>query len=187
MAAELLKSVVNRALFSGNAPIRHELRHDLESFIIVVLYALYRKVTESGRSRPSADAVLREFNNVFGQGSIDKVINGRSQLYDAAALIDRLTRGLRNLHTESEEHPLVVFANSMAGLLMAANQGPKAPVGHDSQSVTAKRQQSMSWVGKRSFYLDAHQVLDTINGAIDDIKELGLNHQMPDLSAESET
>jgi hypothetical protein len=131
--------------------------------------------------------VLREFNNIFGQGSIDKATNGRSLLYDATALIDRLQRRLRSFHTEAEEHPLVVFANSMAGLLMAANQGPKAPIGHDSQSVTAKRQQSMSWVGQRSFYLDARQVLDTINGAIDDIKELDLNHQIPDLSAESET
>jgi hypothetical protein len=191
MAEELLRSVVRRAQFSGNAPIRHELRHDLESFIIVILYALYRKVTEnlqvSKRSESSADAVMREFNIIFGQGSTDRILSGRRQLYPADALIDRLVRGLRKFHAESEVHPLALFANSMAGLLDAANHGPRAPMAHDAQSVSAKREQSMPWVGHRSFYLDAGQVLDTINGAIEDIKQLGLNHQMPDLSVGSES
>jgi hypothetical protein len=189
MAEELLKSIVRRAQFSGNAPIRHELRHDLESFIIVILYAMYRKVTEnlSKRSESSADAVMREFNTIFGQGSTDRILSGRRQLYYADALIDRLVRGLRKFHAESEVHPLALFANSVAGLLGAANHGPRAPMARDAQSVSAKREQSMPWVGPRSFYLDAGQILDTINGPIEDIKQLGLNHQMPDLSVESES
>jgi hypothetical protein len=93
MAAELLIDAQEYALFAENGlskpkKLRHQLVHDIESFLLVIVYALYRKFIQGLKS---SDLLLEEFeNSSFGKISLEDVRRGRFALFQAELLLYRV-------------------------------------------------------------------------------------------------
>jgi hypothetical protein len=66
------------------AEIKLGVYHDLESFILVLLYAVMKRGLESGvwRKHPDLHRIQRLYRKLFGGHTIEEISSGRSGLVD---------------------------------------------------------------------------------------------------------
>jgi serine/threonine protein kinase len=84
LAKEILDS------FHRKTPAAYDVHHDLESFLLVIIYSLYRRFT---KLNPSDDALHEEFHQLFGGVMVDDIFAARR---DLSQLLPQLRRIVAN-------------------------------------------------------------------------------------------
>jgi hypothetical protein len=80
MALEILKSAIDGKVAT------HDVHHDLESFILVIIYALYMN-TLAIPEHQSNEALQSEFEGVFGGGSLREIYDRRHSVADGLEVL----------------------------------------------------------------------------------------------------
>jgi hypothetical protein len=72
--------------------------HDLESFLLVIIYSLYRRFT---KLHPNDQLLDKEYKRVFGSITLDQISDGRSYMYARKSIaLPELTRIVANVDLE---------------------------------------------------------------------------------------